>query len=142
MDVRAGPEAADTDLEQTANDEFARVLRRAHDDAIVAPVGRRPAFAGVQRLRAAARSGRPERCPPRHWLTCCDDIAPVRDHAHSALPDVLVERHAENRPTWVTTGLTREQLVERYGQGIVARVFERATLIRVGVDAHAERTLK
>ena len=29
---------------------------------------------------------------------------------------------------------------QRYGQGIVSRVFERATLIPVGVDARAEAT--
>jgi hypothetical protein len=32
--------------------------------------------------------------------------------------------------------------VKRYGRGIVARVFERARLIRVGADARAEALTK
>jgi hypothetical protein len=44
---------------------------------------------------------------------------------------VIFDRHAENRPTWVTTGLTKDQLVKRYGPGVVARVFERAKVIRI-----------
>jgi hypothetical protein len=68
-----------------------------------------------------------------------DDVGGERDHAMSAVHDIFVERHAENRATWVTTGLTREQLVKRYGQGIVARVFERATVIRVGAELDGRR---
>jgi hypothetical protein len=45
---------------------------------------------------------------PRAPLVLVDDLGGECDHALSALPDILVERHAENRPTWVTTGLTRE----------------------------------
>jgi hypothetical protein len=35
----------------------------------------------------------------------------------SAVPDVIFERHAENRPTWVTTALTRDQLVKAMARG-------------------------
>jgi hypothetical protein len=49
----------------------------------------------------------------------------------NAVPDVLLERDAENRATWLTTGLTRDQLVKRYGLGVVARVFERAKVIQL-----------
>jgi DNA replication protein DnaC len=99
---------------------------------------------GVARILHPAGHGEPELVDSamRAPLVLIDDLGGERDHAHSAIPDVLVERHAENRPTWVTTGLTREQLVKRYGQGIVARVFERATMIGVGVDARAESLTK
>jgi hypothetical protein len=99
---------------------------------------------GVARIIHPAGHGEPElvEFAMRAPLVLIDDLGGERDHTHSALPDVLVERHAENRPTWVTTGLTREQLVKRYGQGIVARVFERATMIRVGADARTEALTK
>jgi hypothetical protein len=41
----------------------------------------------------------------------------------------------------VTAGLTREQSEARR-PGIVARLFERATMIRVGVDARTEALTK
>jgi DNA replication protein DnaC len=99
---------------------------------------------GVARILHPAGHGEPEvvEFAMRAPLVLIDDLGGERDHALSALPDLLVERHAENRPTWVTTGLTREQLVKRYGQGIVARVFERATMIRVGIDARTESPTK
>jgi DNA replication protein DnaC len=99
---------------------------------------------GVARILHPAGHGEPElvEFAMRAPLVLIDDLGGERDRALSALPDILVERHAENRPTWVTTGLTREQLVKRYGQGIVARVFERATMIRVGVDARTEAPTK
>jgi hypothetical protein len=91
---------------------------------------------GVARILHPAGHGEPElvELAMRAPLVLIDDLGGERDHAVSALPDVLVERHAENRPTWITTGLTREQLVKRYGQGIVSRVFERATVIHVGAE--------
>ena len=54
------------------------------------------------------------------------------------IPDIIFARHAEDRPTWVTTGLTREQLVKRYGLGVVARIFERAKVIRLGEGVSAK----
>jgi DNA replication protein DnaC len=96
---------------------------------------------GVARILHPAGHGEPElvELAMRAPLVLIDDLGGERDHAVSALPDALVERHAENRPTWVTTGLTREQLVKRYGQGIVARVFERATVIHVGAEPALRR---
>jgi hypothetical protein len=55
-----------------------------------------------------------------------------RDSAGNAVPDVIFARHANDLPLWVTTGLTRPQLVTRYGTGIVGRLFERAMVIQVG----------
>ena len=61
-----------------------------------------------------------------------DDLGSERDVPSNPIADVIFERHAHDRPLWVTTGLTREALVARYGAGVVARVFERARIIHVG----------
>jgi hypothetical protein len=116
----------------------------------VSHVGRAAVFLhayklGVARMLHPAGHGEPElvEFAMRAPLVLIDDFGGERDFANSALPDILVERHAESRATWVTTGLTREQLVKRYGQGIVSRVFERATMIRVGVgDRPGDRSKK
>ena len=68
-------------------------------------------------------------------MVLLDDIGSERDTAANALPDVVFERHAEDRPLWVTTGLSKEQLVARYGEGIVGRLFERSSVIRMGPGA-------
>ncbi len=49
----------------------------------------------------------------------------------SAVKDVLHERHAQERPTWVTTGVTPKEIADRYGGGIARRVFEDATVFRL-----------
>lgn len=90
---------------------------------------------GVARIQHAAGHGEPEIVDRamRAELALIDDLGSERDTANNAVPDVIFERHAEDRPTWVTTGLSRKQLTARYGAGIVGRLFERATVIRVGV---------
>ncbi len=89
---------------------------------------------GIARIQHPAGHGEPEAVDVamRMPLILLDDLGSERDHALSAVPDVLFERDAQALPTWVTTGLTREQLVKRYGLGVVARVFERARVIHVG----------
>jgi hypothetical protein len=96
---------------------------------------------GVARIQHPAGHGEPEsvELAMRAPLVLLDDLGSERDHALSAVPDVIFERHAENRPTWVTTGLTHDQLVKRYGPGVVARIFERAKVIRVGSEATPRR---
>jgi len=88
----------------------------------------------VARIQHPAGQGEPDvvEASMKAPLLLLDDLGSERDHAMSAVPDVIFERDAEARPTWVTTGLTREQLVKRYGLGVVARVFERAKVIQVG----------
>jgi hypothetical protein len=88
---------------------------------------------GIARLQHPAGHGEPElvEIAMRTPLVLLDDLGSERDHVMNAIPDVLFERHAQNLPTWVTTGLTRDQLVQRYGLGVVARVFERAKVIRL-----------
>jgi len=65
-------------------------------------------------------------------LVLLDDIGSERDFPTNPIPDVIFERHAQDLPTWATTGLTRDPLVVRYGAGVVARLFERARVIHVG----------
>jgi DNA replication protein DnaC len=63
-------------------------------------------------------------------LVLLDDLGGERDTAVSPVADIIFERHAEDRPTWVTTGFTKQQLVGRYGAGVVRRLFERCVIIR------------
>jgi hypothetical protein len=95
----------------------------------------------IARIMHPAGHGEPElvELAMRAPLVLIDDLGSERDHALSAIADVIVERHAECRPTWVTTGMVREQLVKRYGHGVAARVFERATMIRVGAESAGRR---
>jgi DNA replication protein DnaC len=65
-------------------------------------------------------------------LVLLDDLGSERSVAGCAVPDVIYERHAYERPIWITTGLTRPQISERYGDGIARRVFERATVLPFG----------
>lgn len=61
-----------------------------------------------------------------------DDLGSERDGFQSAVTEVLYERHAECRVTWVTTWLDVRQAEERYGGGIARRLFEGARRIALG----------
>lgn len=89
---------------------------------------------GVARIQHRAGDGEAEevRDAMRAPLILLDDVGSERDTANNALPDVIFERHAEGRATWMTTGLTVSQLKARYGDGIARRMLERATVIKVG----------
>jgi DNA replication protein DnaC len=62
-------------------------------------------------------------------LVLLDDLGAERDTANNAVGDVITERHAEGRSTWVTTGLSQGEIVKRYGGGIARRLFEGAAVI-------------
>lgn len=47
----------------------------------------------------------------------------------SAIAEVIHARHAHNRRTWVTTGLSSKALTERYGAHILRRLWEGAKLV-------------
>jgi DNA replication protein DnaC len=51
-----------------------------------------------------------------------DDLGLERDHG--PILDVLHERNQQNRVTWVTSGLTIEQIRERYGEAVYRRLVE------------------
>jgi DNA replication protein DnaC len=61
-----------------------------------------------------------------------DDLGSERKTQTNAVPDVIVERHAEERATWYTTGFSLEDIERMYGGGIGRRVFEHALVLRLG----------
>lgn len=89
---------------------------------------------GVARIQSKAGEGECEEV----WaamvapLLLIDDMGSERDTANNAISDVIQERHAEGRPTWVTTGLSAEEVAKRYSGGCARRMFELATVIKLG----------
>lgn len=51
---------------------------------------------------------------------------------NTAVQEVIHERHAEELPTIYTSGFDADELAKRYGDGIARRIFEGATVIRLG----------
>jgi DNA replication protein DnaC len=60
----------------------------------------------------------------RASLLLIDDLG--EEQQTSAVRDVIRARHAASRPTWVTTGLRRGEIVAKYGDGIRRRLFDGA----------------
>ena len=67
-----------------------------------------------------------------------DEVGSGKITAHDATPDVVFRRHAEQRPTIYTTPFSVDEIAEKYGDGICRRIFERATVIRVGPERDGE----
>lgn len=65
-------------------------------------------------------------------LLLVDELGGEEPRHASAVAEVLYERHAAELPTWVTTGATPKAIADRYGGGIARRVFEGATVFRLG----------
>ena len=110
----------------------AMLRRRVWESAVLAAFV--PAHRlGVARIQHAAGHGEPEIVTRAMTapLALLDDLGCERDTATNPVPDVIFERHDANRPTWVTTGFTPEQLVKRYGTGAVRRLFAHANVIRL-----------
>lgn len=59
-------------------------------------------------------------------LLLLDDLGEERHTATSAVGDVIRERHAAGRATWVTTGLRSRELTAKYGEGVRRRLFDGA----------------
>jgi DNA replication protein DnaC len=95
---------------------------------------------GFARIQHAAGHGEPEivDLAMKAPLTLLDDVGSERDTGTNPLPDIVFERHAAQRPTWVTTGLTREQLLKRYGTGVVSRLFDQTKVLRLGSGEASE----
>lgn len=51
-----------------------------------------------------------------------DDLGLEKDHG--PILDVLHERNQQNRVTWITSGLTVDQIKERYGEAVYRRLVE------------------
>jgi DNA replication protein DnaC len=61
-----------------------------------------------------------------------DDLGAGSAIPSNPIPDIIAERHAEDRTTWITTGLSAKEIVDRYGGGVARRVLERASLVEMG----------
>lgn len=65
-------------------------------------------------------------------LLVIDELGGEDQRHASAVTEVIYERHAEDRPTWITTGVTVKEIAARYGGGISRRVFEGVEGFRLG----------
>jgi hypothetical protein len=65
-------------------------------------------------------------------LLVVDELGGEDDRHGTAVREVLHERHAENLPTWVTTGVGPREIAARYDGGIARRLFEGAEVFRMG----------
>ena len=65
-------------------------------------------------------------------LLVIDDLGSEQNAQQSAVTEVIYERHAECRQTWITSFLTPELAAVRYGAGIARRIFEGARIGRLG----------
>lgn len=93
----------------------------------------------LAKARAQSPLGQGE-CPLIERAISCrlllvDDLGQERIFNNSAVSEVLFERHQRMRPLIVTTGLSPEQLIERYGDGIARRLLEigRVNVVRLGM---------
>ncbi len=68
------------------------------------------------------------RCP----VLLLDEIGGENPLHASSVAEVIYERHAEALPTWITTGVAPADIANRYGGGIARRIFEGATVFRLG----------
>lgn len=105
----------------------------------VAASGQRGAFVhahrlGVARIQHSAGDGEAAivEFAMRAPLLLLDDVGTERQTATNAVPDVILERHAEGLPTWVTTWLSPREAAEKYGGGVARRIFEDTKVIRLG----------
>jgi hypothetical protein len=64
-------------------------------------------------------------------LLVLDELGGEDPRYASAVAEVLFERHAQARTTWVTTGVGPKEIAARYGGGIARRVFEGAAVFRL-----------
>ncbi len=64
-------------------------------------------------------------------LLVVDELGGEDQRYASAVAEVLYERHAQDHPTWVTTGVSPKEIADRYGGGIARRVFEDAKVFRL-----------
>ena len=60
-----------------------------------------------------------------------DDLGSDADIDSNPIPNIIAERHAEERVTWITTGLSADEIAARYGGGTARRVLEEAECVRL-----------
>jgi DNA replication protein DnaC len=64
-------------------------------------------------------------------LVVIDELGGEDSRYASAVAEVIYERHAESRATWITLGVGPKEVATRYGGGIARRVFEGATVFKL-----------
>ena len=101
--------------------------------------GRRFQFMHAHRLGIAGLPGQGDpddiRLAVRANVLVLDDLGSERVTKSSPIPEVIAERHAEERVMWITTGLSTKQIVDRYGGGVARRILEGATIVRFDAAA-------
>lgn len=108
----------------------ARVEAVPEASAVFTPVWR------LTMARARSEDSDPEllaRCK-RCDLLILDDLAERQTVPSDPVPDLIRERHAEAKATWVTTYMSLEQVAARYGDDIARRIFQRSLLIDCGAQ--------
>ncbi len=60
-----------------------------------------------------------------------DELGGEDQRYASSVTEVLFERHAQEQPTWITSGVGPKEITDRYGSGIARRVFEDAKVFRL-----------
>lgn len=65
-------------------------------------------------------------------LLVLDDLGSESDDRRNVIADVVFHRHNEELPTWITTGFTVEQLVNRYGSQVIRRIVEQGKRVELG----------
>ena len=91
---------------------------------------------GVARAQHGLGEGEPELV---QWalkapVLALDDVGSESQLPNSAVRDVVFERHAQGQPMWITTAMTRSDVVSRYGDGMARRISEGARVINCGIE--------
>lgn len=86
---------------------------------------------GVARIQHSAGHGEAHKVERamNAKLLLLDDLGNERPTATNAVPDIILARHERNLPTWITTGVPRDDLAKLYGGGVMRRIFEGALVI-------------
>lgn len=65
-------------------------------------------------------------------LVLIDELGGEDPRYASAVTEVIYERHAEGRATWITMGVGGPQIAQRYGGGIARKALEDAVVFDLG----------
>lgn len=71
----------------------------------------------------------------RARVVLLDDLGSDSAIDSSPIQNIIAERHAEERVTWITTGLSPAEIAKRYGGGTARRVLQGAQTFRMERDA-------
>jgi len=101
------------------------------------PIGFSPLFCGSIALsRARQDSGLGHTPQEIHdaihaSIIVLDDVGQEPARLSDSVAEVIHERHNDSKPTIITSGLSADELVHRYGDGTARRMFERSALLQL-----------